>query len=194
MRNIVKHVLDWMIVLKIEDDYIQKQIEAERQIAEQRRAELDAIRDARLSAADREYARARRIGDRILRDSEECLAEYGYYNFKHDHVNDRTYYCTNAQHIAYKDSRCQRSGVVIKCTGYTTWGKSPNFPAHPDFYDIEIRKPLVIGAYCDCDICAPFVGANAPYVLEDPPEEWVKTAFWHKGQIFREELQCQPST
>lgn len=178
MRNVfgkfVASVLDWMIVLKIEDDYIQKQLEIQKSIKHQREIELQGIVDARLTRAQREYARATRIGERINADAEICYASYGYHEIIRDPINHQGYFCLSHSKVGHFGFRCQRCGWVN------------NFRNHHghDPYCHEPGDPLVIGAYCDCDHCARWVGKDAPYVIEDPPEEWVISAFWNSGKLY----------
>ena len=189
IRKMIASILDWMIVLKIEDDYIEGEIHRQQMVAEEERRKkqeiedrvkknLQGITDERLTRAEKEYNRATRIGRKIRKDADLCYATYGYHSFARSGYHN--YCCYNSDSRGHKMSRCQRCGVIVEERQYE-WGGRVN---PPDGMTESYESLLIIGSYCDCEHCKNFVGKDAPYVLEDPPEQWVLTAFWKKGKIY----------
>lgn len=173
MKKVINLILDWMIVLKVEDEYIKKTIAHERERIAIRRAKLRTIEMKRLTSAEQEIMRAERIGQRILEDADTCMAIYGYHQIIRDDLNNQYFNCLGERPYGW-GSRCQRCGVMVERNAF----------GHHKLCDNDYYEPHKIGYYCNCKHCKNFVGDASPHVIADPPEDWVKSAFWHCGKIY----------
>ena len=176
VRRTAKHILDWMIVLKIEDDYIQKECARQESIRNAHRIEVERLLNERKSKEEREYDRAARVGEQIRKSAELCMAAYGHHN---DHVDNHSYrIClgTSARsHNGGFKSVCTQCGMLF------------------DHNRRNYKAPLHhIGSYCDCDNCRKFVGRESPFVIGSEPESWVLRAKWSGNKIRMPEDQIQP--
>ena len=163
-------LIDWMIVLKIEDQYIERKLAEQHRISDTHRIEVQKELDARQSRESREYQRAERIAHKIIKGSEICVAKWGHHKHRSGHDG---YHICKASGVRAHDggfkSLCIRCGLLFD---HNRNNNGPPFTGAPLHH---------IGAYCDCNNCKKFVGSESPYLEDDMPEEWVLTAIWERG-------------